>query len=148
MATSDTRNDPFKGFRFRLEVQGLQVAGFSEAMMPDQTAEASFYREGTDTMARKQSGLDRVTTLTLKRGITDSAELYDWYNSVSQLNAQTAGRKNISIILLDDSAQENARWNVGNARPTKYASTSGSASSGEAMIETLELEFETVTRVK
>lgn len=148
MATTGTRNDPYKGFRFRLEIQGLQVAGFSEATLPDQTVESTTYREGTDIAFRKLSGLTRVTTLTLKRGLTDSMDLYDWYSAVSQLGAAVGGRKNVSIILIDDAAQEKVRWNMGNAWPTKYSTTGFNASSSEAMIETLELEIETIVRVK
>ncbi len=148
MATTGTRNDPYKGFRFRLEIQGLQVAGFSEATLPDQTVESTQYREGTDSAFRKLSGLTRVTTLTLRRGITDSMELYDWYSAVSALGAQAGGRKNISIILIDDAAQEKVRWNMANAWPTKYSTSAFNASSSEAMIETLELELETIARVK
>lgn len=148
MATTGTRNDPYKGFRFRLEIQALQVAGFSEVTLPEQTVESTSYREGTDAVFRKLSGLTRVTTLTLKRGITDSMELYDWYSAVSELGAEAGGRKNVSIILIDDAANEKVRWNIGNAWPTKYSSTGFNAAGSEVMIETLELELETISRVK
>ncbi len=148
MATAGTRNDPYKGFRFRLEIQGLQVAGFSEATLPNQNIDSTPYREGTDTAFRKLSGLPHVGTLTLKRGVTDSMDLYNWYSAVSQLGAQAGGGKSVSIILIDEAAQEKVRWNLTNTWPSRYSSTDYDASSSAAMIETLELEVETILRVK
>lgn len=148
MATAGARNDPYKGFRFRLEIQGLQIAGFSEATLPDTTIESTTYREGTDSFSRKLSGQQSVGTLSLKRGVTDSMDLYNWFSSVASLGADVGGRKSVSIILVDESGNDKVRWNMTNTWPTKYSTTDFSASSSEAMIETLELEVETVTRVK
>ena len=146
MATAGTRNDPYKGFRFRLEIQGLQVAGFSEATLPDQSIESINYREGTDGATRKLSGQLSVGTLSLQRGLTDSMDLYNWFSSVSSLGADVGGRKSVSVILVDESGQDKVRWNMTNTWPTKYSTTDFSASASEAMIETLELEVETITR--
>lgn len=147
MAISGTRNDPYKGFRFRLEIQGLQVAGFTEATLPDQNVDSTPYREGTDTNFRKLSGLTHVGSLSLRRGITDSMDLYNWYSGVEALGADGGGRKSLSVILIDDTGQEKVRWNMTSAWPSKYTSSSFNASSSEAMIETLELEVETISRV-
>jgi phage tail-like protein len=148
MATPGVRNDPYKGFRFRLEIQGLQVAGFSEATLPDQNIDSTTYREGTDIAFRKLSGLAHVGKLSLKRGVTDSMDLYNWFNDVRALGAAAGGRKSVSVVLIDEAAQEKVRWNMTNAWPSSYASSEFNASSSEAMIESLELELESITRVK
>jgi phage tail-like protein len=148
MATAPSRNDPYKGFRFRLEIQGLQVAGFSEATLPEMSIESTTYREGTDISSRKLSGRATVGNLSLKRGLTDSMELYNWFSSVAQLGADTGGRKNVSIILIDESGNETVRWNMTNTWPTKYSTTDFNAGSSDAMIETLDLEVETIIRAK
>ncbi|MBI1407406.1 MAG: phage tail protein [Caulobacter sp.] len=147
MATAGTRTDPYKGFRFRLEIQGLQIAGFSEATVPDMSIESTSYREGTDTVTRKLSGQMSIGTLSLKRGLTDSMDLYNWFSSVSQLGADVGGRKNVSVILVDEAGNDKVRWNMSNTWPTKYSTTDFNATGSEAMIETLELEVETISRV-
>jgi phage tail-like protein len=147
IAPTKIRSDPYKGFRFRLEIQGMQVAGFSEVTLPEGNVDSTTYREGTDGPIRKLSGLPHVGTLSLKRGITDSMDLHNWYKAVTELGATGAGRKNISVILIDDMMQEKVRWNIANAWPSKYTSSDFNASSSDAMIETLEVELESITRV-
>ena len=67
------RNDPFRNYRFRVEVDGLQTAAFSEATIPDSTTDVAEYREGTDpTTSRKLSGMTKYGNITLKKGLTDS----------------------------------------------------------------------------
>lgn len=43
MATQLT--DPFHGFRFRVEIAGIQIASFSEASAPDISVDTVDYRE-------------------------------------------------------------------------------------------------------
>ncbi len=42
------RNDPYRNFRYRVEIDGIQQAGFSEATVPDTTVEPVEYREGIE----------------------------------------------------------------------------------------------------
>ena len=42
------RKDPLRNFRFRVEIDGIAVAGFSEVIIGPTTTEAIDYREGTD----------------------------------------------------------------------------------------------------
>ena len=43
------RNDPYLNFNFRVEIDNLPVAGFSEAELPEGRIEVIEYREGADT---------------------------------------------------------------------------------------------------
>jgi len=147
MAASSTRTDPYLGYRFRLEITGVQVAGFQSASVPDETVASVNYREGTDGFTRKLSGQTEVGTMSLKRGITDSMDLYNWWQSVSSTGAAGA-RKSVSIILIDETGAEKTRWNITNAWPTKYTASEFSASGSDVMVETLDLELEQVVRVK
>ncbi len=52
------RTDPYRNFRFRVEIDGIQTASFSEATIPDTTTDTVDYREGTDLPHQKKlSGL-------------------------------------------------------------------------------------------
>ena len=81
--------------------------------------------------------------ITLKRGITDSAELYE---RLRQVATGVIERRNGSIILLDLEGQEKLRWNFFEAWPTKWDGPDFSAKGNEVAIETLELVVERVER--
>lgn len=147
MATQLT--DPYRGFRFRVEISGILIAAFSEASVPDSTIESVQYREGTDpAYKRSLSGLTSYGTLNLKKGVTDSMDLYNWYQQVSAGGSGAKGaQKNVSLILMDTGGSDKARWNVINAWPSKYESSGLNAASSDVMVETFELTMEYMTRV-
>jgi len=142
------RIDPYRNFKFRVEIDGIQTAAFSEATTPDSTTDSVDYREGTDpTTQRKLSGLTKYGNITLKKGLTDFMELYEWRKQVEQSGASKA-RKNMSLILIDEEGNDKARWDIVEAWPTKYDASDFSAKGNEVIIETLEIVHEGVTRVK
>ena len=56
-------------------------------------------------------------------------------------------RKTIAIILMDESGQDAARWEVVEAWPSKYAVTDLKAEGEEAALEILEICHEGLSRV-
>jgi len=141
------RTDPYRNFRFRVELDGIQSAAFSEATIPDSTTDPVDYREGTDpTHQKKLSGLTKYGNVTLKKGITDNLELYDWRKSIEASGA-AKNRKNISLILADEEGNDKSRWDIVEAWPTKYDPSDFSAKGNEVLIETLEIVHEGITRV-
>jgi len=141
------RIDPYRNFKFRVEIDGIQTAAFSEATIPDSTTDSVDYREGTDApVQRKLSGLTKYGNITLKKGLTDSMELYEWRKQVEQSGASKA-RKNMSLILIDEEGNDKARWDIVEAWPTKYDPSDFSAKGNEVVIETLEVVHEGITRV-
>ena len=142
------RKDPYRNFKFRVEIEGIQVAGFADATIPDSTTESVDYREGTDLPhQRKLSGLTEYASITLKKGITDSMDLYNWKKQVEDSGAINA-RKSISLILIDEEGNDKAQWNILEAWPTKYDSSDFSAKANDVVIETFEILHEGVTRTK
>ncbi len=142
------RNDPYRNFRFRIEIDGITQAGFNECAFADSSTEVVEYREGTDpTHPRKLSGQTKYGNVTLKWGITDSTELWDWYQNVVQLGA-LGNRKNISITLVDEAGADKSRWELVEAWPTKYDPTDFNAKGNDVAIESLEIVTESYKRVK
>lgn len=137
------RKDPYGGYNFAVELDGITRAGFKTCAGLDSSTAATKYREGTDStlQQRQLPGLSAHSNITLARGITDDRALWDWRELVSQ---GKISRKTISIILRDDQGNEKIRWNVGNAWPTKWAGPSFDATSDATAIETLELAHEGV----
>jgi phage tail-like protein len=143
MATGQ-RVDPYKGFNFRVEMDGIQQAGFQEVSGLDASTDAQDYREGTDpTHVRKLTGLNKYSAITLKRGITDSDELWKW--RLTAIDGKVE-RKNGSIVLLDDTGEEKLRWNFVNAWPSKWTGPSFNSTSSAVAVETLELTHEEVKK--
>lgn len=139
-----TRVDPYRNFNFLVEIDGITQAGFSDVTGFDVTVEPIEYREGGQvTSPRKLPGMAKYGNITLKRGLTDSAELYEWFRDVS---TGVIERRSGSIILLDLEGQEKLRWNFFDAWPTKWDAPDFSAKGNEIAIETLELVVERLER--
>lgn len=142
------RNDPYRNFRFKVQIEGIQIASFAEATIPDSSTEAVPYREGTDLPhERKLSGLTKYGNITLKKGLTDSMDLYNWRKQIEDSGAINA-RKSMSLILIDEEGNEKAQWDIEAAWPTKYDPSDFSAKANEVVIETLEIVHEGIKRAK
>lgn len=138
------RKDPYKNFRFLVEIDGIVQAGFSETSGFGSNVEVIEYREGGDaTTVRKLPGKVSYPDITLKWGVTDSRELYDWHRVA--INGQIE-RKNGSIILMDDTGQEKVRWNFFNAWPSKWDGPDFNAKGNDVAIDTLTISCERVER--
>jgi phage tail-like protein len=139
MAIGD-RNDPYGGYNFLVEIDGITRAGFRECSGLDTSQDAGEYREGTDPLTvRKLPGLIKYSNISLKRGITDDAELWEWRKTVMDGQVE---RKNMSIVLMNDAREEKLRWNLKNCWPTKWEGPSLNATSSDVAVETLEIAHE------
>ena len=138
---ANKRNDPFGRFNFRLEIEGVTQAGFSEVSGLSNETEVIEYREGGDKVntARKLPGLTKYGNLVLKRGVTTDNSLWNWRKTVIDGAVE---RRSGSIILLDESRQEILRWNFFNGWPCKWEGPALKAKSNEVAIETLEIAHE------
>jgi phage tail-like protein len=139
-----TRVDPYRNFNFLVEIQGITQAGFTECSGFSASNDPIEYREGgMVTSPRKLPGMTKYTNITLKWGLTDSRELYDWFRDV--VNGKVE-RKNGSIIVRDLDGTEKVRWNFFDAWPTKYDSADYTAKGNDFAVETLELAIELLER--
>lgn len=139
------RKDPYRNCNFLVEIDGIVQGGFSDCSGLGSSTDPIEYREGGDnTTVRKLPGLTKYTNISLKWGLSDSRELYDWYRLV--VTGKTE-RRNGSVIVLDaDGVTEVVRWNFFNAWPTKFEAPALSAKGNEVAIETLELAHEGLER--
>ena len=131
------------GDRIReLRITGLRRDGHERLMTQVQLAEScglnplhlSCLERGA-----KLPGLVTYSNITLRWGITDDAELWEWRKSVANGNVES---KNISIVLMDDTGSEKIRWNVLNCWPTAWTGPSLNAQTSDLAIEALELAHE------
>jgi phage tail-like protein len=139
------RVDPYRNYSFRVEIDGITQAGFAECTGFGAATEPIEYREGTELLTvRKLPGMTKYPNITLKFGLTDSRDLFDWYTDITKGKIE---RKNGSIVVLDtDGVTEAVRWNFYDAWPTKYDGGALNAKGTDAEIETLELAHERLER--
>lgn len=137
-------SDPYRGFNFVVEIDGITEAGFRECSGLDTSTDSVDYREGNDpNHVRKLTGLNKYAPITLKRGIADSDKLWKWRQTVIEGKTE---RKNISIVLLNEAREEKWRWNLRKAWPSKWTGPSLNATSNEVAIETLEIVHEEMVK--
>ncbi len=139
------RVDPYKNFRFRVEIDGIQQAGFSECSGLGSRIAVIEYREGGEpARVRKLPGRISYNDITLRWGITNSRELWDWFHAA--LNGQV-DRRNVSIVLMDDAGVDVVRWRAVEAWPARWDGPTLSAMGNAIAIDSLTLTCEEIDRV-
>jgi len=138
------RTDPFRSFNFRVEIEGIAAASFSEVSGLVADGDPVEYREGTDirNTMRKMPGMRKFPIVNLKRGLIEDDVMWKWYGNI--LNG-IADRRGVSIILMNESHQDVLRWNLEAAWINKIEGPSLKASGNEVAIESLDLVHEGIT---
>jgi phage tail-like protein len=144
------RTDPIRNFRYRLEIDSITRAGFSEVTIADTTIDAVEYREGNDPPhVRKLSGLTKYGMITLKWGVTIGAnalDLFRWHAAISAGQIKD-NRKKVVIVAQDEAGVDAARFVISEAWPVKYTPSALNAKGNDVLIESLELANEGIERV-
>ena len=135
---------PYRVFRYRIVIDGISRAGFSEVSGINSNTEAVEYREGDDlrNTPRKLAGLTKFGNVTLKWGVADDSDFLAWIYSVAPTNsAPPTGmvRHTVTITLVDDAGSDGPSWHLINAWPVGYTVPDLSGLGNEVAIQTLEL---------
>lgn len=139
MAASN-RNDPYKAFNFLVEIEGIQVAGFSECTGLSTETDVIEYREGNERRGvRKIPGLTKFPNIILKRGLTRSRDLWNWRKVIMDGGVD---RRSGTIVMLGDDHAPVARFQFREGWPCKWEGPKFNAKSSEVAIETLEIAHE------
>ena len=144
------RKDPLVSAYFTVEFQDVIVGAFQEVSGLGSSNEVVEYKASGSKgqyIIHKVPGRLTWNNITLKRGITDATDLWDWRRLVEEGKVEEA-RKNGSVVMYDQTGQEIARWNFTNAWPSKLTGPSADAKSNEVAIEELEVVVEGYERVK
>ncbi len=108
---------------------------------------------GKQAINLRQAAPTRVkfSPVTVKIVATNNKDLYQWYedcnkNSGGQ-SAWAENRKTASIVVYNQSAEEQARWNLDNCYPSKYEGPKLEAGSNDVANETITIVHEGIKRV-
>ena len=132
---------PYRTFNFRVEIDGIASASFSEVTLPVASIDVVEYREGGDKVSssRKLPGRARFGNVVLRRGVTRELDLYQWFRAVLSGDLQ---RRDVLIVLENAEREPVRAWQVRRAWPCRYESPALDARASEVAIETLELACE------
>jgi phage tail-like protein len=138
------RNDPYRAFNFRLEIEGIPLGAFSECSGLTAEGDSVDYRDGTDLQpnTRKLIGLRKYSNIMLKRGYTQDKSLWQWYNNIHN---GLPDRRNVTIVLMNEEHTPVLRWHAENAWLNKIEGPAFKASGNEVAIESVELIHEGLT---
>jgi phage tail-like protein len=137
---------PFGKFRFVVEIDGLSLAHFQSVGGLSHEIEVLAQQEGgVNDRMHKLPGQGSYPNVVLKVGYIDNRLLEDWHFGYSKAPGGV-GRKNGSIVMLDDAGQEKARWNFTRAWPVKWEGPELDASQSQIMVESVEIAHEGITR--
>jgi phage tail-like protein len=103
---------------------------------------------GLNTQVHKLPGRVSHSPITLKRGMTTSSELWDWYLNVMTKSDRQSELKDISILQFDQTRTEKWRWNLKGAFPVKWTGPSFKASDSQLAIESFELAYQELALAK
>jgi phage tail-like protein len=137
------RNDPYRGFRFRVEFDHVQHGGFSRVKgLVRETKHESYREGGVNDHEHKLATLTSYGPLTLERGLVDDY-LWSWHEEVVEGRIK---RRNLTVALHDANDDEVWRWLVEAAFPVKWAGTDLDANSAQVVVESVELAHHGIRR--
>jgi phage tail-like protein len=129
--------NPFLNSRFRVEIDQVGAADFVEVILPDSFAEVIEHRNGGDPRGvHKTAGRIHTGSLVLRRGVTESKELFDWWTNIAN---GVPDRRNVAVILLDEQLQPVKQWILTGVWPSRYVvAPLFAADEAVTLIETVE----------
>jgi phage tail-like protein len=134
-------NNPYDAFNFIVAIDGVQVAAFTECILPAVSIEVIEYREGADVEStiHKLPGLVKYGDLILKRGLSNSIALWDWFSGFMQGTGTT---RTLTVTLLDAQRSPVMQWSFANAWPVKYEGPVLKGKTNTLAIEVLDVAVE------
>jgi len=140
------RDLPYAQFNFLVDLGTGNTdgpeAGFQECSEISMSVDVIEYRNGNhrENATRKLPGLNRVTDVTLKRGIIGSLNLYNWLNDIRNGDV---GTRTVTIQLQnEDHTAIVMTWKLLRARIVKHTSGPLNAKGTDVAIEEMTLAYE------
>jgi phage tail-like protein len=146
---NETIKAPFTAFNFAVEINVPGVsskvcsAAFSECDGLDMTMEVKTIREGGNSSTQyRMAGPVAYGQLSLKRGMTGTFDLWDWFNATLN-NARLRADAEV-VIFAGDGRTERARFILTRCLPVKVKAPSLNAKDGMIAIEELQIAYESM----
>lgn len=128
--------DPFRGFRFLLEIDGITSGGFTRVKGLSREVKHESYREGgVNDYEHKLVTQVSYPVVILERGLA-LEDLWTW--ALAAADGQVR-RKTLRIRLQDEASRPVWAWQIEHALPVKWSASDLDAQSSQVVMESLEL---------
>lgn len=142
------RNTPYGAFNFLVDLKGSNPAddplgGFSDVSGLSTEITMAEYRNGNEpeNHVRKVAGIHKVGDVTLKRGIVNAADLWEWIDETRAVGSEA--RRDVTITLRDEAGDDVQVWTLRRAVPMKWTGpTLAAKGGGDVAMEELTLAAE------
>ena len=130
-----TRQDPLHGFRFRLEINGIENGGFTRVKGLAREVKYESYREG-GVIEYEHKLMTQVIypVLVLERGLALD-DLWKWAQATADGQVE---RKDLTIRLQNEAGENRWAWQIERALPVKWSVSDLDAQSSQVVMESLE----------
>jgi len=130
------RQDPLRGFRFRLEIDGIDSGGFTRVKGLSRELKLESYREGgVNDYEHKLVTQVTYPVVILERGLA-LEDLWKWAQDAA--NGEVV-RKTVRVRLQTEADQMSWAWQIEYAIPVKWSATDLDAQTSPVIMESLEL---------
>jgi phage tail-like protein len=130
------RQDPLRGFRFLLEIEGITSGGFTRVKGLSREVKHESYREGgVNEYEHKLLTQVSYPVVVLERGLALD-DLWTWALRASDGDVE---RKTLRIRLQNEAGEKLWAWQVEYALPVKWSVSDLDAQASQVVMESLEL---------
>lgn len=140
MSLDFKNRDPIGNYNFSIVIGAVIQANFKEMSGLSISRAVNDYREGHEATLnpRKIPGLRSLSNITLKRGMVDGQECWDWFGKTRNVDNF---KQDIDIVVYDDEFNEVCRWSLKDAWPVRWNAPSFDATATGLAMEELELAY-------
>ena len=137
------RIQPYSAFNFIVDIGGRDpetpLGGFSDVSGLSTDIQVSEYRVGNskENHVEKHPGLHKVADVTLKRGIVNSSDLWEWVTEARLKGIEA--QRDVVITLRDESQNPVQSWKLRGVVPLKYTGPTLAGKGGDVAMEELVL---------
>ena len=134
--------------RFVITIDGRQIASFQELSGITEEVETGEYWEinGDDISVNKLPGKATPPTVTLKRAMTNSMELWAWHEAVRQ-GTMGSARRSAMLTAFNADGRPVAKWWLEKAWPSKIDAGTLKSGTTQIITETVTLSSEFLQRL-
>lgn len=132
-----SRHDPHLGFKFWVEIDGIEIAGFSEcAGLSIETEVLEYAEGGWNDYIHKLPVRTKYSNVTLRRGINDQKDLFEWYTK--NINSEKRKRANVTISVYTQKGELGKQWVLRDAFPVKWVGPDLKTDAAAVAVESVE----------
>jgi len=142
------RSTPYGAFNFSVNLNSPgvdpdgELGGFSDASGLVTETVIAEYRNGNfkENHVQKIPLMHKVGDVTLKRGVVDSTEFFQWIKQTRSEGFKA--KRNVVITLRDETGSPVRKWKLQNVVPLKYTGPTLAGKGGDVAMEELVLSSE------